>query len=80
MKFAIAAPLDYRPSSREAHSKGLRLFADDIPEGDLRALIHHTYTPEIFGTEAITPVKSLADGVYLLSLSNGPTFAFLPSV
>jgi threonine synthase len=54
----------------------LRLFADDIPEDDLRALVERTYTREVFGTEAITPVKSIGEGVYLLGLSNGPTFAF----
>jgi threonine synthase len=54
----------------------LRLFADDIPEGDLRALVARTYTREVFGTEAITPIKDLGEGVYLLGLSNGPTLAF----
>ena len=54
----------------------LRLFADDIPEADLHALVERTYTRDIFGTEAITPVKPIVDGVQLLGLSNGPTFAF----
>ncbi len=54
----------------------LHLFADDIPEADLHAIVERTYTRDIFGTEAITPVTSIADGVHLLGLSNGPTFAF----
>ena len=54
----------------------LRLFADDIPEADLRALVERTYTRDVFGTDAITPVKALSEGVYLLGLSNGPTLAF----
>jgi threonine synthase len=54
----------------------LRLFADDIPEADLRALTGRTYTAQIFGSQAIAPLKTIGDGVYLLGLSNGPTFAF----
>ncbi|MFO1424522.1 MAG: threonine synthase [Candidatus Competibacteraceae bacterium] len=54
----------------------LRKFADDIPAADLRALIDHTYTVDAFRTEAITPITSLIDDVWLLKLSNGPTLAF----
>jgi threonine synthase len=54
----------------------VRRFADDIPEGDLRALIQRTYTRETFATDAITPVDRLGAELYLLHLSNGPTFAF----
>ena len=54
----------------------LRRFADDLPADELRALIDHTYTAEIFRSEAITPLTPLADGVWLLGLSNGPTLAF----
>ncbi len=54
----------------------LRKFADDIPTADLRALIDHTYTVDAFRTEAITPITSLIDDVWLLKLSNGPTLAF----
>jgi threonine synthase len=54
----------------------LRLFAGDIPESDLRALVERTYTPDVFGTRDITPLKRLSDGVQLLGLSNGPTLAF----
>jgi threonine synthase len=54
----------------------IRLFVDDIAEADLRALIDRTYTREIFGTEAITPLRTLEPGFHILGLSNGPTLAF----
>ncbi len=54
----------------------LRTFITDIPEEDLRKLIARTYTKEIFGTDAITPLKQLEPGLSLLQLSNGPTLAF----
>jgi threonine synthase len=54
----------------------LSLYIDDIPADDLRALVSRTYTKDVFGTEAITPLKPLGDGFYLEALSNGPTLAF----
>jgi threonine synthase len=54
----------------------LSLYIDDIPAADLRALAARTYTAEVFGTEAIVPLKRLADGIALEALSNGPTLAF----
>ena len=62
----------------------LSLYITDIPVGDLRALVRKTYTPAIFGTTEITPLKPLdraastPEGVdiYLQALSNGPTLAF----
>lgn len=54
----------------------LSLYIDDIPADDLKALTTKTYTPEVFGTEAITPVRWLDDDVALEGLSNGPTLAF----
>ena len=54
----------------------LRRFADDIPEADLKALVERTYTPAIFRTGEITPVKTLQQNVFLLGLSYGPTLAF----
>ncbi|MBN9407962.1 MAG: threonine synthase [Burkholderiales bacterium] len=54
----------------------LSLYIDDIPAGDLRALCTKTYTPEVFGTREIVPLRRLEDGVYLEALSNGPTLAF----
>ena len=54
----------------------LSLYIDDIPADDLRALCRKTYTAEVFGSEAIVPLKPLEDGVALEALSNGPTLAF----
>ena len=52
------------------------LYIDDIPAADLRAICDKTYTPQVFGTTEITPLKKLSDGFYLEALSNGPTLAF----
>jgi len=65
----------------------LKKFATDIPESDLKALVHKTYTAEVYrnaraGDDAgqITPLHLLEekDGnkLVLQSLSNGPTLAF----
>jgi threonine synthase len=54
----------------------LSLFADDIPPADLRAIVNRSYRAEVFGSEEITPLKRLSDGVAILELSNGPTLAF----
>ncbi len=54
----------------------LSLYIDDIPCADLKAICHKTYTPEVFGTEAIVPLRQLEPGLYLEALSNGPTLAF----
>jgi threonine synthase len=60
----------------------LSLYIDDIPGDDLQALCRKTYTPEVFGTKEIVPLKPLqAAGqaqpvMYLEALSNGPTLAF----
>ncbi len=54
----------------------LSLFMDDIPAEDLRAIINRTYTAEIFGSDDITPLKTLEPGFHILALSNGPTLAF----
>lgn len=59
----------------------LSLYIDDIPLADLKALVHKTYTAEVFGSEAIVPVRALseggqASGLWIEALSNGPTLAF----
>ena len=51
-------------------------FADDVPADELKAIIDKTYTPQLFGSADITPVKTLAPGLHILQLSNGPTLAF----
>ena len=65
----------------------LRKFATDIPEADLKALTHKTYTAGVYrnaraGEDAsqITPLRVLEDKdgrkLVLQALSNGPTLAF----
>jgi threonine synthase len=54
----------------------MRRFADDIPGDDLRGMIARAYTPALFGSEAITPLRTLEPGLHVLGLSNGPTLAF----
>ncbi|MDH4149117.1 MAG: threonine synthase [Betaproteobacteria bacterium] len=51
-------------------------FIDDIPEQDLRTLVHRAYRAEVFGSAEITPLQTLEPGLHLLKLSNGPTLAF----
>jgi len=65
-------PLGYRDLAYEI----IRLYADDIAAAELRAIIDSTYTPAIFGSEDITPVRELRHGIYILGLSHGPTLAF----
>jgi threonine synthase len=52
----------------------LRPFMDDV--ADLGALVGRTYTRAHFGSEEIAPLRTLAPGLHLLGLSNGPTLAF----
>jgi threonine synthase len=54
----------------------IRRYTDDIPAADLKLLLDRTYTAEVFGSQDITPVKTLEPGLHLLALSNGPTLAF----
>ena len=54
----------------------LRLYADDIPEADLRELCARTYTAQAFGSDEVTPLRGLEADLHLLRLSNGPTLAF----
>ena len=54
----------------------IRLFADDIPGEDLRAMLVRAYSPAVFGSPEITPLRTLEPGLHILGLSNGPTLAF----
>lgn len=54
----------------------ISLYADDIPQEELRAMAFDTYTKAVFGSDDIVPLKKLEDGLYLLGLSEGPTLAF----
>ncbi len=52
------------------------LLAPDVPPVIMRALLRKSYTPDVFGTKDITPLRKLEEGLYLLKLSEGPTLAF----
>ena len=52
----------------------LALFMDDVP--DLERLVEKTYAAAVFGSDEITPLKTLEPGLHLLGLSQGPTLAF----
>ena len=52
----------------------LSRFMDDVP--DLDAIVKQTYSPRVFGSVDVTPLKTLERGLHLLALSNGPTLAF----
>lgn len=54
----------------------LSLYIDDIPPADLRAICRKTYTAQVFGSDAIVPLRRLDDTISLQALSNGPTLAF----
>jgi threonine synthase len=54
----------------------LRFFATDYPGAELKQAVESTYTPEIFGTPEITPLRTLESNLHILGLSNGPTLAF----
>ncbi|HEX6018112.1 MAG TPA: threonine synthase [Burkholderiaceae bacterium] len=54
----------------------LSLYIDDIPAADLRALCRKVYSREVFGSDAIVPLRPLEPGLWIEGLSNGPTLAF----
>ena len=60
-------------SYKELAFEIFKLFIDDIPEDDLKKLVEKSYST--FDTEEITPVVK-KDGVFILELFHGPTFAF----
>jgi threonine synthase len=51
-------------------------YADDIPREALAAMTASAYNSEVFGSDDVTPVSSVGEGLHLLHLSNGPTLAF----
>ena len=65
-------PLGYRDLAFTVLSR----FIDDIPPVDLRRIVDATYTHEMFGSDAITPLVTLEPGLHLLRVANGPTLAF----
>lgn len=60
----------------------LAKFATDIALADLQAITRQTYTAAVYcngsggDAEQITPLRELEPGLFLQSLSNGPTLAF----
>ncbi len=61
----------------------LSKFATDIPAADLKVIVSKTYTAQVYSNGRadskvadITPLRTLAPGVHILELSNGPTLAF----
>jgi threonine synthase len=52
----------------------LSRFMDDVP--DLRSIVDRTYSKDVFGSEDVTPLRTLEPGLHLLGISNGPTLAF----
>jgi threonine synthase len=59
---------------RELAKAILSQFMDDVP--GLEALVERAYSPAVFGSDEVTPLKTLERGLHLLCLSNGPTLAF----
>jgi threonine synthase len=51
-----------------------RLFASDLPEGELKAMIDSAYGR--FDHPDIAPLRPIGDGRYVLELFHGPTLAF----
>ncbi len=61
----------------------LSKFVTDIPAADLKSIITRTYTAAVYSNgradsdaTQITPLRTLAPGLHILELSNGPTLAF----
>ncbi len=71
-ELAALRPLGYRELAFAVLSR----FIDDMPAADLRRIIADTYTAAVFGSDEITPLATLAPGLFLLRVSNGPTMAF----
>ena len=65
----VLAKLDYQSLAFEI----IRLFATDIPDEDLRAIIDKSYAT--FRAKEITPVVQVGD-IHVLELFHGPTLAF----
>ena len=58
----------------ELFAEFMALFADDIPQEDLRELSRKSYSN--FDDSRIAPLKKLDRGLYILELFHGPTLAF----
>jgi len=62
--------LDYSALARAI----LSVFMDDVP--GLGEIVERTYSPKVFGSVDVTPLRTLEPGLHLLGLSHGPTLAF----
>jgi threonine synthase len=71
-ELARLRPLAYGPLALAILSR----YADDIPQADLEAIIERTYTAATFGSDDITPVRTLEGRLHLLRVAGGPTLAF----
>ena len=71
-ELAAMRGMNYRELAFEVISR----FATDIPAEDLKTILNKTYTAAAFGSDVITPIKTLAPNLHVLGLSNGPTLAF----
>jgi threonine synthase len=65
-------PMSYADLAFEILSR----FADDVPPAELRRMVADAYSEQVFRSADVTPLKTLAPGLHLLGLSNGPTLAF----
>jgi len=61
-------------SYAELAARILAQFMDDVPRLD--EIARRVYSPAVFGSAEVTPLKTLEPGLHLLGLSNGPTLAF----
>jgi threonine synthase len=51
-------------------------YANDVDLKVIKRILEKTYTKEVFGSDKITPVVEIGDGIYKQDLSGGPTRAF----
>jgi threonine synthase len=71
-EIARLRPLAYAPLAFTI----LAHYADDIPAADLEAIVERTYSAATFGSDEITPVRTLEPHLHLLRVAGGPTLAF----
>lgn len=53
----------------------LYISRDEIPAEDLKGILHRSYSPSAWRSKEVTPLTKL-DGLHVLELFHGPTFAF----
>ena len=70
MDLARLRPMTYPELARTI----LGAYMDDVP--GLAGIVERTYHARAFGSDEITPLRTLEPGLHLLQLSNGPSAAF----